>query len=211
MHPFDSRHRLKEDILADAEAKKNRLYKEAYHGQGHAFAPLACNSFGQQGPDLLRYLWLVADRHAQRKCSDFLYLSASQDCHDLPRDTGSGSQFKVCRARLYRQSVQEVLIAIYEAVNERVLGRTSALQAYPKYRAFFHAPLPARPLLPPVPPAPSSPLAPLPAETGRASLSRALLSSSSSSSSSSLSPLAARVSSFLVPLHLFLLVRVPFC
>jgi hypothetical protein len=46
----------------------------------------------------------------------------------------------VClQARLYRQSVHEVLIAIYEAVTERVLGRTYALQAYPEYRAFFLA------------------------------------------------------------------------
>jgi hypothetical protein len=44
--------------------------------------------------------------------------------------SASVSAFKACRARLYRQSVHEVLIAIYEAVTERVLGRTYALQAY---------------------------------------------------------------------------------
>ena len=48
VHPFDSRHQLSEDTIADAEAKKNRLYKASYHGQGYAFAPLASNSFGQQ-------------------------------------------------------------------------------------------------------------------------------------------------------------------
>ena len=139
VHPYDSRHRFKEDSLSDAEAKKNRLYKEDYHVQGAAFAPLACNSFGQQGPDLLRYLWLVADRHAQRKCSDIL--PALSSAHTVSaavfEESVSVSNFKGCRARLFRLSVQEVLIAIYEAVNERVFGRTHALQAYPEYRDFF--------------------------------------------------------------------------
>jgi hypothetical protein len=59
-----------------------------------------------------------------------------------------GAAFRVkafklgARLGLYRQSppaVHEVLIAIYEAVTERALGRTYALQAYPEYRAFFLA------------------------------------------------------------------------
>jgi hypothetical protein len=31
VHPFNSRHQLNEDPLADAEAKKNRAYKADYH------------------------------------------------------------------------------------------------------------------------------------------------------------------------------------
>ena len=61
-----------------------------------------------------------------------------------------GAAFRVkalgARLGLYRQSppaVHEVLIAIYEAVTERALGRTYALQAYPEYRAFFLAYAPA--------------------------------------------------------------------
>ena len=55
VHPFDTRHQLNEDSLAAAEVKKNKAYKAEYHALGLAFAsaPLACNSFGQQGPDLL--------------------------------------------------------------------------------------------------------------------------------------------------------------
>ena len=159
VHPFDSRHQLKKDSLADAEARKNRLYKADYHAHGCAFAPLACNSFGQQGPDLLRYLWLVADRHAQRQCSGLVSSSVVPVTDVQQSASASVSAFKACRARLYRQSVHEVLIAIYEAVTERVLGRTYALQAYPEYRAFFHAPASSRPgLLPCRPlPTPSSP------------------------------------------------------
>jgi hypothetical protein len=37
---------LKEDTLADAEARKIREYKADFHARGLAFAPLACNSFG---------------------------------------------------------------------------------------------------------------------------------------------------------------------
>jgi hypothetical protein len=130
--------------------------------------PLACNSFGQQGPDLLRYLWLMADRHAaQRTCSGLVPSSAftASDAHCSA--SASVSALKACRARLSRQSVPEVLIAIHEAVTERVLGRTYALQAYPEYRAFSLAPpssssrpglLPSLPLPLPTPPPSSSSL-----------------------------------------------------
>jgi hypothetical protein len=60
VYPLNSHHQLKEDFLADAETRENRAYKTDHHAQGLAFAPLPCNSFGQQGPDLLRYLWLIA-------------------------------------------------------------------------------------------------------------------------------------------------------
>jgi hypothetical protein len=59
-HPFNSRHQLREDSIADAETRKNQAYKTDHHAQGLAFAPLACVSFGQQGSALLRYLWLIA-------------------------------------------------------------------------------------------------------------------------------------------------------
>jgi hypothetical protein len=59
--------------------------------------------------------------------------------------SASVSTFKACRARLDCQLVHEVLIAFYEAVTERVLGRTYALQTYPEYLAFILAPLSSRP------------------------------------------------------------------
>jgi hypothetical protein len=73
--------------------------------------------------------------------------------------------FRACRARLssYRQSVHEVLIAFYEAITERVLSRTYALQAYPEYRAFFLALLSSRSgLLPSLPLPLPNPFSPLP-------------------------------------------------
>jgi hypothetical protein len=152
VHPFNSRHQLKEDSLADAETRKNRAYKTDYHAQGLAFAPFVCYSFGQQGPELPRYLWLITDCHAQRTCSGLVPSSVFPVSDAHCSASAYLSAFKACRARRYRQLVHEVLITVYEAVPERVLGRTYALQAYPEYRAFFLAPISSRSgLLPSLP------------------------------------------------------------
>ena len=66
VHNFSSQHIFKTDSLTEAERLKNDLYQSDYNNLGMAFAPLACNSFGQQAPDLLRYQWVVADTAAQR-------------------------------------------------------------------------------------------------------------------------------------------------
>ena len=58
-HPFSALHVFKPDSLGLAESLKNRSYLSDYNAQGMAFAPLACNSFGQQAPELLRYQWAM--------------------------------------------------------------------------------------------------------------------------------------------------------
>jgi hypothetical protein len=58
-HPFDSRHELEKDYLADGEARSHLLYQADYHAHNLAFAPFAhilvskVLIFGQQGPDHL--------------------------------------------------------------------------------------------------------------------------------------------------------------
>jgi len=47
-HPYSRAHVFNPDSLQDAESLKNRSYLNDYNDQGMAFAPLACNSFGQQ-------------------------------------------------------------------------------------------------------------------------------------------------------------------
>ena len=94
-----------------------------------AFAPLACNSFGQQGPDLLRYQWLVADRAARRV--------VSVPSFSLPATAklvlrSLAQTFKRLRQNFYRQSTQEVLVANLEGVCERVFGRIHAMQSHPQ-------------------------------------------------------------------------------
>ena len=139
LHPFSALHIFKPDSLGHAESLKNRSYRSAYNDQGMAFAPLACNSFGQQAPELLRYQWVVADRAAQRYVSlptFSLPLSAEQP-GNVDDHTSLLHKYKRYRRIFYHQSVQEVLVAIYEAVTERVFGRTHALQMYPEYEEFF--------------------------------------------------------------------------
>ena len=104
-----------------------------------AFAPLVCNSFGQQAPELLRYQWVVADSAAERYVylPNFpLPLSAEQP-GNADDHTSLLHKYKLHSRIFYHQSVQEVLVAIYEAVTERVFGRTHALQMYPEYEEFF--------------------------------------------------------------------------
>ena len=138
-HPYTRMHEFKPNSLRDAEALKNRLYFSSYQTRGMAFAPLACNSFGQQAPEMLRYQWIVADRAAQRVVSlpDFSLPAAA----DLPGVVDEHASllhlYQRRRQRFFRQSVQEVLVAIFEGVCERVFGRTFALQSYPEYLDFF--------------------------------------------------------------------------
>jgi hypothetical protein len=119
---------------------------------------------GQQGPDLLRHLWLqvlIVIRsglgHVQDLCPHHPFLSPMLTALPLPLFPLSrpvGLDFIVNR---YTGS-----FAFYEAVRvtERVLGRTYALQAYPEYRACFLALPSSRPgLLPSLPlPTPDAPL-----------------------------------------------------
>ena len=58
-------HALKRGTLPSMESEKCATYKSDYHTQGQAFAPLVSNSFGQLGPEFLRFLRALADYAAQ--------------------------------------------------------------------------------------------------------------------------------------------------
>ncbi len=51
------------------ENQKRAKYHPDYHDQGLAFAPLVCNSLGQIGPDLQKFLWALADHAAENQLS----------------------------------------------------------------------------------------------------------------------------------------------
>ena len=55
IHHFSGDHVFMADSLTTAETLKNNLYQPDYNQLGMDFAPLVCNSFGQQGPDLFTY------------------------------------------------------------------------------------------------------------------------------------------------------------
>ena len=159
-HPYSRTHVFNPHSLQDAESLKNRSYLEDYNNQGMAFAPLACNSFGQQGPELLRYQWIVADRGAQRAVSlpEFRLPDAAALPGAVDEHSSLLAQYKRRRQSFFRQSTQEVLVTIFEGICERVYGRTFALQDYPEYRDFFRrVAVPWRPTFLPVASAAASP------------------------------------------------------
>jgi len=141
VHPFNAAHVFKPNSLSDAENHKNRSYRSAYNDKGMAFAPLACNTFGQQAPELLRYQWIIAEKAAQRVLSLAPGSTSPTDQADdstlsPPHDSPMATLTRL-RQQIFRNSWQEVLVAIFEGVSERVCGRTFALEAYPQYHDFF--------------------------------------------------------------------------
>ena len=124
-HVYDTAgHSPKPNSLRDAENRKRAKYEVGYRRQGYAFAPLACNSLGQCGPDLLCWLWILADRSARLQSglnplafqAPLSSSSAEDDPHDVEQQ----------RAYVFRDNKLRVLAAIFEAVTERVHGRTFA-------------------------------------------------------------------------------------
>ena len=134
-HTYRLDHSLKPDTLDRMKTTKRGRYCPAYHDIGLAFAPLVCNSFGQLGPDFLRFLWALAD-HAARNC---VHLPLD----DLPQlDPAAADRaladFKRLRGHLYIQSTYKILAAIFEGVTERVYGRTFALRNLARDPPSFH-------------------------------------------------------------------------
>ena len=119
-----------------------------------AFAPLACNLFGQQAPEMLRYQWIVANRAAQRVVSllDFSLLAAA-DLPGVVDEHASPLQlYGRRRQRFLRQSVQEVLVAIFEDVRGSLAAPSlfspilntltfSAVVLFRGSLTFLHAPM----------------------------------------------------------------------
>ena len=141
------------------EATKNTFYKQKYHDKGIAFAPLVTNTFGQFGPELLRFLWALADFAARNRVHlPQPILPNRGPAADLEDDTLI-QRFKRLRSRLFLSARLTVLTAVYEGVTERVYGRTFSLRTNPRYWAALRArsalwqpgpdfaPLPLPPLL----------------------------------------------------------------
>ena len=134
-HTYTTAHRPKRDMLTALEDLKRRHYTQLYHEQGLAFAPLAANSFGQLGPEFLRFLWALSD-HAARSCIPvplpvlpLLSAVAPPDAQDTP----AVLRYKRLRSQIFVQSRLHVLTAVYEAVTHRVYGKTFPLQNDPQY------------------------------------------------------------------------------
>ena len=137
-HVFTGSHVYKPDVISEAEKLKRQKYVDSYQQRGFAFAPLVATTLGVFGPDLLRFLWAVAD-HAARYAFDLpldVYLSLSQPSTDVSERTSEKETiaFKVLRGRLYNEYRLRTLTAVYEAVTSRVFGRSFALNTCRLYR-----------------------------------------------------------------------------
>ena len=140
-HVFRTKdHVFKPSSIREMETSKRRKYADSYRAIGFAFAPLVANSWGVCGPDLLRFLWAVAD-HAARNAHSLpldRILTLSQPAlseHDPPSEAQLLS-FKILRGRLNYDYRLRLLTAVYEAVTERIFGRTHALVSHPEYQEF---------------------------------------------------------------------------
>ena len=118
-HPCTQTHDFQPNSHRDAEALKNRLYvANSWHG----FISSGLQLFWSTGPRNAAIPRIVADRAAQRVVSlpDFS-LPAAADLPGVVDEHASLLQLDQHRRQLsFRRSVQEVLVAIFEAVCERV-------------------------------------------------------------------------------------------
>jgi hypothetical protein len=136
-HTYTSTHGIKTDTLATMEETKCRHYSQKYHEQGFAFAPLVANSFGQLGPEFLRFLWALADHAARNYIPVPLPVLPVLSEVGPPEDKDSPQvvRFKRLRGQIFVQARLQLLTAVYEAVTHRVFGRTFPLQADAQYWA----------------------------------------------------------------------------
>jgi len=126
--------KAKKSIIATMEAIKRNKYQSAYRDQGHVFAGAVCNSWGELGPELLRFLWVVAEYSARSQVGiqdlDFSLPFTSVPAAPLERRISS---FKALRGSLFHEYRQRLLCVILEGVTERVFGRTYALASQWRY------------------------------------------------------------------------------
>ena len=156
-HTFASRaHQFKANSIHAMESLKRSKYQAAYHNKGLAFAPAVCNSWGELGPELLRFLWAVADHAARQHDSASPQGLDPSPVLDKASQDHTASALKRLRGRLYHEYRTRMLCAVLEGVTERVYGRTFALIGDRRYLQWMDT---ARPLWQPIfllPPAPAS-------------------------------------------------------
>ena len=126
---------------------------------------LVANSFGQFGPELLRFLWALSDHAARSRVPVpqpiIPVLGAPAALAAAQADKTLFERFKRLRSSYFVHARLAVLTAVYEGVSERVYGRTHALRTNPRYwdalRARSTLWQPGPDLLQPLPPPPPSP------------------------------------------------------
>ena len=139
-HTFSTAgHAIKKNTIKSMEQSKRAKFRTLYREKGYAFAPMVANTWGNLGPDLLRFLWAVADHAARYHLAlpQHEVRALPQSCLTLSQDEMVTDKleksFKALRGKLNNEYRQRVLTAVYEGVAERVWGRTHALSANKYY------------------------------------------------------------------------------
>ena len=122
--------KVKTTAISSMETSKRTKYQQAYRDKGLAFAPAVCNTWGELGPDLLRFLWAVAEFSARNQIGlpDLgPRPPPAQPLADRSVQARQENAFKKLRGRLFHDYRQRMLWIILEGVTERVFGRTHCL------------------------------------------------------------------------------------
>ena len=128
---------LKPTAISSMETSKRTKYQQAYRDKGFAFAPAVCNTWGELGPDLLRFLWAVAEFSARNQIGlpDLgPRPPPSQSLADQSVHARQENAFKILRGCLFHAYRQRMLWIILEGVTERVFGRTQCLTSNRHYQ-----------------------------------------------------------------------------
>jgi hypothetical protein len=140
VHAFQANHTFLADAVGAAEPRKYAKYLDAYGRQGAAFVPLASSSIGELGADLLRLLWIcaaMAVHAAEVRDEGGAVPEAAHGPRPGPLD------WKTRRGLLFQSMKNRYLVATYEAVVHRILGRYMGLRRDPKFLQALDAVRPA--------------------------------------------------------------------
>ena len=158
-HTFTMSHQYKANNLRTMEATKRRKYNNHYLRQRLAFAPMVANTLGQCGPDLLQFLWILADHHAQLNMGLPTEMEASLS-------TQQESDYRKIRGLKYHENRLRILTCIFEGITTRIFGSTFNLTCSPAYHRWLDQTrqnwLPLLPTTDNAPPTPSSQSSPDP-------------------------------------------------
>ncbi len=148
-HTYNMVHDLKPNNLRIMETTKRYKYDYHFLRQRLAFAPMVANTLGQCGPDLLQFLWNLADHHARLNLGFSIETTSNLS-------TQQSMDYRKLRGLKYHENSLRILTCIFEAAATRVFGSTFNLTCSPAYHSWLnnirHNWLPLLPTTDPPPP-----------------------------------------------------------
>jgi hypothetical protein len=126
-HTFTTaNHVCKPKCIATMETEKRTKYSTGYRDKGYAFAPMVANSWGVCGPDLIRFLWAIADHAARHHLS-----MPDADLRVLPQQLwGPQSASQTAAADSQISSFKALCGFLNVEYRQRVLTVDSCIRSY---------------------------------------------------------------------------------